>query len=568
MSAKHFTAHTFRTLLSITVCAAVWGSVSAASATEKVAPSPFGQYLAGRHAEQVGEDFAALRFYGHAAKDKLLSTADLYRRIHILALTEGRIEDALKALDALERAGGTSPFANLLRATHSIKAENYALVEKQFDTEKVGLVRLLAPAMKAWAHVGNGNIKGAMDTLEDMKSQAGLVPIAELQIAMINEIAGNAEEAEQHYLRVLDKGGLTLRVAELVGRYYERIGKFENTRELYTKYDSDGEGPLLLAQAEARHKAGKRPPLDIRTPSDGVAEVFFNFAGILQVQPGDERATILAHLALYLRPDFPHAKLTIAKGLEETERFADANAIYADIPKTSPLSWMARRSMADNLDQMGQTDDAVRLFRALAKERPGRVTPLVELANVLRRHERFKDAIEAYSEALSRVEKETEQFWTVYYTRGIAYEQTQQWAKAEKDFLRALDLKPDQPEVLNYLGYSWIDQGLHLEKAIAMIEKAVDLRPRDGYIVDSLGWGLYRLGKYAEATKKLERAVMLRPADPVINDHLGDALWRVGRTREARFQWEHVKTLGPDEKLIETLKDKLQNGLKTQAVEK
>jgi Flp pilus assembly protein TadD len=255
------------------------------------------------------------------------------------------------------------------------------------------------------------------------------------------------------------------------------------------------------------------------------------------------------------------AKVIIAAALETSQRYADANAIYADIAKDSPLSWNARMHTADNLDRLGQTDEAVSLLRTLARERPNREAPLIELGGVLRRHERFKEAVEAYTEALKRIDKIEPRHWVVYYARGVSYEQTDRWPQAEADFLKALEFDSEQPTTLNYLGYLWIDKGQHLEQALQMIEKAVDLRPRDGYIVDSLGWGLYRLGQFDQATKKLERAVMLRPDDPVINDHLGDALWKVGRTREARFQWQRAKDLKPDDKLLKLIEQKLKTGL-------
>jgi len=148
------------------------------------------------------------------------------------------------------------------------------------------------------------------------------------------------------------------------------------------------------------------------------------------------------------------------------------------------------------------------------------------------------------------------------YARGISLEQTKQWPRAEADFLKALEFRPDQPYVLNYLGYSWVDQGLNLDKARGMIKKAVSLRPNDGYIVDSLGWAHYRLGEYADAVRELERAAELRPEDPVINDHLGDAYWRVGRQTEARFQWLRALGLEPKPGLAAILKEKIKSGLK------
>ena len=521
-----------------------------------------GNYLAGRHAEQVGDSLAALQYYGIATTRGAISTADLQKRIYILALTEGRIDDALTALDKVEKAGGKAPFANLTRAVHALKISNFARVEQLLKDEKTGLVRLLAPPLIAWAKVGQNDHKGALQALAKMKDQPALEALHNLHAALIEERAGNTAAAEALFLNVLAKAGMSTRVTQLLGGHFERLGEYDKALELYSKFTNDGEGAAMLALAEARRKANKRLPLDVATAQAGGAEALFNIASVLQAQVGDSRVQVLAHLSLYLRPDMTSAQTVIASALEAKERYRDANAIYAKIPKVSPLSWNARMHMADNLDRMGQTDDAVKLLRALASERPDREIPLIELGDVLRRHERYKEAAQAYTDAFKRIEKIDARHWTVFYARGIAYEQTQRWPLAESDFLKALEFDADQPLVLNYLGYSWIDQGLHLDRALKMIEKAVNLRPRDGYIVDSLGWGLYRLGQFDAAVKKLERAVMLRPADPVINDHLGDALWQVGRTREARFQWERSKTLEPDAKLDKVLDQKLKDGLK------
>ncbi|MFC1672752.1 tetratricopeptide repeat protein [Pseudomonadota bacterium] len=281
----------------------------------------------------------------------------------------------------------------------------------------------------------------------------------------------------------------------------------------------------------------------------------------MESQDGWENAKVMAHLALDQRPEFTSARLIVAAALEQDQRYADANAIYAKIPITSPLSWSARMHLANNYDRMDNTKRAIRLFEKLARERADSANPLIALGDLLRRHERFKEAASAYTRALARVTDLRAAHWVLYYSRGIAYEQSKQWPKAEADFLKALDLSPDQPLTLNYLGYSWIDLGQHLERSLAMIKKAVELRPRDGYIVDSLGWGLYRTGDFKGAVKSLERAVMLLPADPVVNDHLGDALWRVGRTREARFQWERALKMEPTADLAKAIAAKLEGGL-------
>jgi len=564
MLVKHFTSKTIRTLVAAAAFSALTSLATASTAADgksHVGQSASGNYLAGRHAEEVGEDMAALSFYGDATTRGQIATSDLYRRIYFLGLTEGRIDEALKALDRVEKLGGRAPFTTLVRATHALKIKDYDRVHELLKDESTGLTGLLAPALIAWAKAGQDDTDGALKALAKMKEKTALDALHDLHAALIFERAGDTKTAESHFLGVLEKAGMSVRVAQLLGWHFERLGQMSKARELYSKFTDDGEGAAMLALAEARAKKKMRPPLDVATAEAGAAEALFNIASVLQAQAGDDRVLVLAHLALYLREDLDPARIVIAAALETGTRYEDANAIYKRIPKSSPLSWNARMHTADNLDRMGETDASVKLLKALARERPDREAPLIELGDVLRRHERFKEAATAYSDAFKRIEKIEARHWTLYYARGIAYEQTKQWPKAEQDFLKALSFDPDQPLVLNYLGYSWIDQGLHLDRALKMIEQAVDLRPRDGYIVDSLGWGLYRLGKFDQAVKKMERAVMLRPADPVINDHLGDALWRVGRKREARFQWERSKALEPDADLAKVIDQKLKDGL-------
>lgn len=531
------------------------------TAATDVGQSAAGHYLAGRHAEQVGEDANALSFYATAATDAQVATSDLYRRIYFLSLTEGRIGDALGALEKIESLGDKAPFANLLRAVHALKIGTYENVGELLKDRQTSLPGLLYPPLVAWAQIGENNLEGALEALEETNKSQPI--LRNYLLAAMYDMMGDSRQAEQHYLRVLQDSGMSLRLVELLGRHYEHTGETAKARELYEKFanESDLAGLAMLAELEKRLKTKKRAKLAVTTPQEGAAEGLFNIARVLQSQSGDDRVLVLAHLALFLRPDLEPAKMVVAAARESEGRHSEAAAIYERITKSSPLSWNARLQLADNLDRMDRTDTAIRLYETLARERPKQETALVEKGRVLRRHERFEEAIVAYSDALDRLDKPEHRHWPIYYARGIAYEQTQQWPKAEADFLKALEFEPDQPLVLNYLGYSWIDQGMHLERALKMIEKAVELRPRDGYIVDSLGWGLYRLEQFDKAVKKLERAVMLRPADPVINDHLGDALWQVGRKREARFQWKRARTLETDEKLLKLIERKLAVGL-------
>jgi Flp pilus assembly protein TadD len=214
-----------------------------------------------------------------------------------------------------------------------------------------------------------------------------------------------------------------------------------------------------------------------------------------------------------------------------------------------------------NLTQLERVDEAQKLLDELAREYPKEIQPLDALGNIMRGSKRFPEAVDYYSRAIALIDKPEAKHWTYFYSRGTSYERVKKWPLAEVDLQKALQLSPDQAMVLNYLGYSWIDQNKNLKQGLALIEKAVRQKPDDGYIVDSLGWAHYRMGNFKEAVKHLERAVELRPEDPVLNDHLGDAYWRVHREREARFQWDQALTLKPEPEDAEKIRKKLQKGL-------
>ncbi|MHA1598281.1 MAG: tetratricopeptide repeat protein, partial [Alphaproteobacteria bacterium] len=292
------------------------------------------------------------------------------------------------------------------------------------------------------------------------------------------------------------------------------------------------------------------------------AEAIFGIATSLSQQNARETALVFGRMALYLRSDFPVMQMLLGNILQADQRYDAANKVFSGITKKSPYSWPSRLSMADNLDDLERPEEAEKNLRAMAAEEPDLAAPLIRLGDMLRGREQFKKAVAVYNQAFDRIGDPQPHHWSLLYARGIVLERIDQWEKAEPDFLKALEFKPDQPMVLNYLGYSWIDKGINLDRATEMIRKAVKLRPTDGYISDSLGWAHFRLGNFQESAKEMERAVALRPEDPVINDHLGDVYWRVGRTNEARFQWQRVLTLDPDDDLAASIADKLKNGLK------
>ena len=302
------------------------------------------------------------------------------------------------------------------------------------------------------------------------------------------------------------------------------------------------------------------PPL-VHDARGGLAEALLGAAAALPQRDNGDAALIFARLALFLHSELDPARFLIGELLDESDRLEAAVDAYRSIPAGSDYAWAAQLRAASDLADLDRYDEAIAALSAMRDERPERIDAASALGDVFRIDERYEEAAAAYDIAIGRIAAVENRHWRLFYVRGIAFERLGEWPKAEADFLRALELEPDQPLVLNYLGYSWVEQGRNLDEAKTMIEKAVELRPDDGYIVDSLGWVAYMLGDFEEAARQLELAVELVPGDPIINDHLGDAYWQVGRLNEARFQWRRVLTLEPEDELADQVRRKLANGL-------
>ena len=524
--------------------------------------SQTGNYLAGRHAQARGDLSAAADFLGAALK-QAPDTPNLLRRTFVLTAMEGRMEDATALARRVVAVNAKAPIAELMVVVDDIKAGRFAEAEKRLaGLSKNGFNLVMRPLLSAWARVGLGKPDAALDALKPLAEEDRSRALHDLHAALINETAGQAEAAEKQYLRVADgQNGPSLRVVQLLGALYERAGKADKATEIYRNYLEEQPQTRLLEPALARVEAGTAPALAVASAAEGAAEGLFGVASSLRQQNASESALLFGQMGLYLRPEFPVMQILIGQILESQERLESANKVYASIDPASPFSWSARLRIASNLNRLDRADEAVERLRAMAGEHPDQAEALINLGDILRGRERYSEAVDAYDRAMTRIVTLERRHWSLLYARGIVLERSKQWPRAEADFLRALEFEPEQPYVLNYLGYSWVDKGRNLDKAHAMIKKAVTLRPRDGYIVDSLGWVLYRSGQYGKAVRELERAVELRPGDPVINDHLGDAYWKVGRRQEARFQWRRALGFDPEPDVKATIESKLDKGL-------
>jgi len=476
---------------------------------------------------------------------------------------DGRMQEARALAQSLGELKSDNMLAGYICMASAAREGNWGLAKKVLkDQQKNSINNLLLPLIHGWIALGDNQVDQAIHALEPLAGNSAFLPVYNFHLALILDYAGRNVEAESVYEKVIKGGGgRSIHAVQAAGRFYNRIGKVDKTIALMQDYvQTNGDGPIaqvLRKQLLVDQDQSKVVP----SPQAGLGEAFFSVATSLSNAQIWELSLALSQLALDTYPELDLAKVLVGDLFESHNDYERANEAYAAVSPESPAGYSVRLRMAKNLQRTEKVNQAADALRALAKEFPNRPGPLIELGDLHREQEDYRDAIDAYSEALTRIKELSPRHWVLFYTRGVSYERSKEWAKAEADFLKALELEPDQPLVLNYLGYSWLDRGENMDQAQEMIEKAVKERPSDGYIVDSLGWAYYLRGKYEKAVEQLEQAVVLISDDATINDHLGDAYWQVGRKLEAQFQWRRALSFNPSDEQMKTIQNKLQNGL-------
>jgi tetratricopeptide (TPR) repeat protein len=542
----------------------VAGTSEAAPSLDKPAPVaevPFGAYLAGRHAQQERDYQAAATWFEDALKADPQSP-ELITRTFLMEASIGHFGPAKPLAESELKLDSTDAMADLVLLIDRVKAgDNAAAVARAEALPADGVHRFVRPLALAWTRMGIGDAAGAEAALQELDKFNGFAPLKDFQLGLIEDLAGRADLAEDNFKKTLEASPqLNWRLTDTMANFYERHGRDDEARALYERFVKDNAGSELAESIlDGRPPASAQP--QINSAADGLAEALFDLASVVNQPETLDLALLYGRYALELRPDMALAQLLVADVLSAQNKPDESMAILAQIPPSSPYSWSARLRVAADLELLDRTDEAVAELKEMAAEAPKRAGAEMQLGDLLRGKKRFNEAVEAYDEAIRRFQASgMPERWPLYYSRGIALERSGQWKRAEADLLHALELKPDQPLVLNYLGYSWIDRGENLERGLKMIEKAVELRPEDGYIVDSLGWAHYRLGDYPSAVEYLEKAIELVPEDPTINDHLGDAYWQSGRATEARYQWRRALQFGPQDDEIKPIQAKLDGG--------
>lgn len=557
--------------LALGACASPGGDGAPATADTAATPAvrpAYGSYLAARFAGSVQDTRAAADFYISALKSDP-DNIGLLRRAFALTVQDSRFDEAVPLARALVEKSSTATIANLLLVLEDIRKGRHESARERLDAApEAGINALFGPVVRAWTLAGEGRTDDAIAALAPLNEEQSFHPFRDYHMALILENAGRDRMAEDAYVSALGDGTGSIRIVLAYGRLLERLGRAGDAGLLYREYlERYPENPLIRSAAD-RAARGEVPERLVGSPAEGVAEALFGTAHALSRENARPAATIYLRLALFQRPDFSDGYLLLGSLLEDTGQYENSLRVYGKVKDDSPLAWGVKLQMATLVNRLERPDEAISILEELVASKPDDIRAVTILADVLRERERYDEARQRYDRAISLIPEIDERYWVLFYTRGIAHERTKFWDAAEADFLKALELEPEQPLVLNYLGYSWIEMGRNIERARSMIERAVELRPNDGYIVDSLGWAMYRLGEFDQATETLERAVLLRPEDSTINDHLGDALWQVGRLREARFQWRHALALGAADELVAAIEAKLDDGPVTAANER
>jgi tetratricopeptide (TPR) repeat protein len=528
-------------------------------------PSTSGGFMAGQQAMKDLRTAEAARYFTDVAEVEWDNPL-LVERAFVAQAADGQIDKAAATAKHLMDLQPGSELAELVIATEALKQRRYGTVERQLEQmAQDSFSGITAGILRGWALVGEGRGDEAEAFMQRLGAD-GLEDFLLFHQALMAELSGDTELALGYAERAFDAEPYIPRIAEAYARLLATNGDPEAAIDVLDEFEAQGLNHPTTTRLREIIDAGERPSAYPASVQVGAAEMFHGIGAALSRDGSPDLALVFLRLAHYLDPAGEVIPMSIGELLDIAEQHEAANALYDAIPASSAMKPTAVVRIAQNLDAQGDRDEAIRRLRNIVSLNPEDLTAVTALGDLLSTNEDWLEAAEAYTTALDLAAPEDAADWGLHYVRGIAYERGGDWAKAEADLQKALELNPDQPSVLNYLGYSWIDMDMNLDEALGMIEKAVEARPQDGYIIDSLGWAFYKLGRLDEAVTTLERAVSLLPNDPELNDHLGDAYWRVGREREARFQWNIAQSVDTIGKVAARAAPKLENGLTAETV--
>ncbi|MER8910501.1 tetratricopeptide repeat protein [Mesorhizobium sp. M0854] len=527
-----------------------------------------GAYLAARIADGDNDLDSAISYYKQALAFDPNDTG-LQQSLMLSLIAQGRFDESLVYADKLKAVPDVERFSRLALAIDSFHKKDFSKAEYWLKLSlESDLDRLISGVMTGWAKQGAGDAGEAMASIDKLQGPDWFSLFKSFHRALIADASGLPDRADALYTATVQDtaaGGAApetwMRNAQAYASFLARKGDKAKALSVLDKAEAFAPGKVEIASLRDKINKGEKIEPFVAGPSDGASEILLDLATALNRGGGEPFVRLYLQYALALRPDNDAALVQLAAVAEQLKDGEGAIALYRRIPAGSPLKQLSDLQLGLNLADLDRNDEAITHLKAIVDAHPDDMRAYLALGGVYSSKDDFRSAANLYDKAVEVLKTPTAANWNIFYQRGIAYERLKEWPKAEPNFRKALELYPDQPQVLNYLGYSWVDKNMNLKEGLAMIQKAVDLRPSDGYIVDSLGWAYYRLGQFDDAVREMERAVSLKPEDPVLNDHLGDAYWRVGRKLEATFQWNQARDLKPDPDVLAALQQKLMKGL-------
>jgi tetratricopeptide (TPR) repeat protein len=510
-----------------------------------------GNFLAGRFAQRQ-QDWESAQGYMNAVMSFDGDNALLQQRTFLLTIGARQYDRAKALAEKISARPDGSELAAIYLACDALAKEDFKAAQKHIARlPEDGFGQYTKPLLNAWSLVGLGKKKEALKLLRENADQDD--PTFNVHAGLMAELAGDKKLAAKHYT-VAMKNGLTLHTAVLVANFFMQEGQKETAETIYSSL-----GRLFPFNPFAGEQGLKTRP-NITRAADGAAIALYDLATLLYERRAYDSAQIYGSMVLLLSPSSPFGMMMMGDIAALNERHDKAIEEYNAVADTSPLYWLSRMRVAEVYEAGNRMPDAVAMLEKLSHDKTTRLQALVSLGDMYRRHEDYASALKAYDEAITSVPKITEEHWPIVYARGMSLERLKNWDRAEKDLLQALAFQPDNPMILNFIGYSWADKGLHLDQALDFIGRAVAQRPDDGYIVDSYGWALFKTGKYDQSIEWLEKAVGIIPDDPTILDHLADAYWQSGRAAEARFKWRRAHELSKDNSFRAALNQKILKG--------
>ena len=521
----------------------------------------FGGYLAGRHALST-KDFDAASIYLSRAIEDDIENPELLNGLISVQVSLGDIGAAKISSDNLDLLGVQTQLSNMVKIAIQLRNRDFDNAKQQIENEQ-GINPLLDKIVTGWAFADQGNFEDAETIFDEIGKGSSLAQFSQMQKASMLAAYGRYESA-LNTIGNLEKNSnrISIDARALKVQLLLKLDNKEEATEYFSKIFGDGvnsDAANLRMQVEDHPNAYSiEESLSLEA---GIAYAFYAIADILKDDADPNTALLYVRLAQYLNENSQKAILLAADLLEQMGQYDLAVAEYAKISPSSSYFLSSELGRVGALRDGGKTEAALEVLYYLSREFSDIGIVHNSLGDFLRREERYSEAKIAYDRAVDIYRENNNVSWVVLYARGITHERLQEWDKAESDFRNALTINPDQANVLNYLGYSLIDRGEKLDEAMTMIEKAVSLQPESGYIVDSLAWGLFKLGKYETAIPHMEKAAELMPVDPIVTDHLGDLYWAVGRQLEAKFQWRRALSFDPELKDATRIREKLRIGL-------